>query len=151
MQDALATVVFLALPAGLVAWIFFMLNRQKQRRQSFQDAQAAYDAQFEAWFAPLAREAQDPRTAPERLSALAVAAMPADSRGHIGYIEVLRLVAGNPSTPVEIRSGLLSRIGSEEAAVRTNAQLLQMQQHLQQMSRKRGGFVIGGGVSFPLD
>jgi hypothetical protein len=67
-------------------------------------------------------------------------------------VEILRLIANNPSTGEGIQSGLLSRIGSEESAIRTNAELQRMQQHLAHRGKKRGGgFMVGGGVSFPLE
>ncbi len=151
-MDVFSVVFTVGIGVGLVLWIRYMLKRQNERRAQVQDSEAQYDAAFAKWWDVLAREAQDPTTPPERLRALAIAALPADPRGRVGYIEILRLVANNPTTPPEIQGGLISRIGSEESAINTSAELQRMQQHLVQMSKKRGGgFIVGGGVSFPLD
>lgn len=111
-----------------------------------------YEKQYRDWWNALAGEAINPVTSPQRLREMAVAAMPANPELHVAYLEILRLVATNPSTPSEIQNGLVARIGSEESSIRTNNQLQQVQNQLRHSSKKRGGgFIVGGGVGFPLD
>lgn len=133
-----------------IIWFVYLSRRRSAKRQ---EAYKAWVQDYEAWRDPLVGEASSPGTSPKRLRQLAAAAMPSDPIYHLAYLDILRLVATNPSTPDGIQSALISRIGSEESAIRTAFHLEQVQQQIRQSEKRRGGggIISGGGVSFPLD
>jgi hypothetical protein len=131
---------------GLIVWLIVRYGRKTRALKVSSLDQQAAERHLMHWYAAESARLSDPSTDPDDLVAFAVARMPEDDRKRVATLDLFRILVRNPSLPSDMRSGLLSRLGAEEASMRSDAKLSRMADELQK--KQSGGFMAGGGVEF---
>lgn len=122
------------LPIVLIGVVVFILVRATRRRRN--PDLAAWDEQDQIWYDTQYALVTDPTSDPQQLLEFATDEWPEIPKRRLATLNLYRYLARNPSLAPDIRSGLMSRMGSEEAAIRTDKTMARLEQ---KMKNSRGG------------
>ena len=122
------------LPILLIAVTVFMIVRIV-RRPPKADPNAWHEND-DAWYRQLHEIASNPDSPPASLLAFATEEWPTEPKHQIATLQLYRVLARNPKLAPDVRSGLMSRIASEEGAIRHDKAMARVEKA---MKSSRGG------------